>query len=84
MLKNGDIARIIKINTQNTFEIRRFMIREPYFQYPLDSTKVHIYLIRRISSETEIIDHSKIFRKCVALPIDARNELVCFPHNSLL
>lgn len=81
MLSNGSIAKIVQINSvNNMIEIRKFMYKEPYFLYPIDSTKIHLYVVRRISNVSEFICKSKIARKCILLPTEEFG-FVCYPHN---
>ena len=81
ILKSGNIVKIIDIDYPNEqIRIQKFTVKEPYFLYPLDSTKIHVYLVRRLKNVSENVHMKSILRKCVVLPSNHDNDLVCFLH----
>lgn len=72
------IQNIIVINTQEAFIVGKYFTSyDSLYKYPLDSKELNIYVVKKLTNESEIWPFHDILAKCIVFPFD--NCWVSFP-----
>ena len=64
----GKIDNILDIDGDTVFVCRRYKSVENFFQYPLESSKLHIFLVKGLRRTLECVRMVNVLCKCVCLP----------------
>jgi len=71
MYGNDCVARVVNIVKDDDIYLlcRRYSQQHNYFSYPMDSSDLHIYKVKRLSSKIFKVPLESILCKCVMLPL---------------
>ena len=73
----GVIQNIFKCKSSVYIMYRKFLSSESFFMYPMDSRKLGVYMVSRLSGDVDTVHIQFVKRKYVLLPY--RNQYVAFP-----
>jgi hypothetical protein len=81
ILTNGEIVlvkNIVDFNSETFIVYQRFMRKSSFYEYPLLSSDINIYIVSKLSTELCFVRYESISRKCVCMPLK-QNDFAVIP-----
>lgn len=83
MLQDNNVVQvcnILRTSGNDVFLIcRPFLCYSSYYNYPIESSKLFIYIVKNLSLELKITRISNVIAKCILLPLNGNECFVSFP-----